>query len=190
MSLTTRATGLGAGLLATGAAGYLGLVTGRLTLDLGVGRRVRPLGPLEVEVAAPREVVFDVAAAPYAERRPRAMREKVDVLERAEGMVLALHRTPLDRGLTATTVETVTFDRPRAMGFRLLRGPVPHVTEAFDLEEIDAGTRLRYVGELGTDLWGLGARWGELVAGPWEATVAAAFDDIKAEAERRASGSS
>lgn len=33
---------------------------GALTLDLGVGRRVRPLGPLKVRIRAPREVVFDV----------------------------------------------------------------------------------------------------------------------------------
>jgi len=33
------------GAAAVGVVGYLGLVTGRLTLDLGVGRRTRALGP-------------------------------------------------------------------------------------------------------------------------------------------------
>lgn len=42
-------------------AGYLGLVSGALTVDLGVGRRTRPLGPLSIEVAAPRSVVYDVS---------------------------------------------------------------------------------------------------------------------------------
>jgi hypothetical protein len=68
-------------------------------------------------------------AAPYANRQTRAMREKVEILERAGQMVLAAHRTPVGSGLTAVTVETVTLDPPNRMGFRLLRGPVPHVIE-------------------------------------------------------------
>ncbi len=49
---------------AAGAVGgYLGLVTGALPVDLGVARRFRALGPLEMFIPAPREVVFDVVAA-------------------------------------------------------------------------------------------------------------------------------
>jgi hypothetical protein len=110
------------GAVVTGA--YIGVVTGRLTFDLGLGRRTRPLGPFHLDIAAPRETVFAVAAAPYADRQPRAMREKVEILERAGQMVLAAHRTPVGSGLTAVTVETVTLDPPKRMGFRLLRGPV------------------------------------------------------------------
>jgi hypothetical protein len=68
---------VGCAVLAGAAAtrGYIGGVTGRLTLDLGIGRRTRPLGPLDLDIAAPRETVYAVAAAPYAERQPRAMRE-------------------------------------------------------------------------------------------------------------------
>jgi hypothetical protein len=66
-----------AGAAATGA--YIGVVTGRLTLDLGLGRRTRPLGPLQLDIAAPRETVFAAAAAPYADRQPRAMRAKVEI---------------------------------------------------------------------------------------------------------------
>jgi hypothetical protein len=47
------------------AGGYVGLVTGACPLDLGIGRRVRPLGPQHLEVAAPREAVFDLIAEPY-----------------------------------------------------------------------------------------------------------------------------
>jgi len=91
-----------AGAVASGA--YIGVVTGRLTLDLGIGRRTRPLGPLHLDIAAPRETVFAAAAAaPYADRQPRAMREKVEILERAGQMVLAAHRTPVGSGLTAVT---------------------------------------------------------------------------------------
>src|SRR5215216_4723976 len=86
------ASALGAG--AT-AMGYVGLVTGACPLDLGVGRRVRPLGPQLVDMAAPREVVFDVIAEPYLGRAPRALADKLRVLERGSDMVLAAHFTPL-----------------------------------------------------------------------------------------------
>jgi hypothetical protein len=85
-----------AGAAATGA--YVGLVTGRLTLDLGIGRRTRPLGPFDLDIAAPRETVYAAAAAPYSDRQPRAMREKVEILERAGQMVLAAHRTAVGSG--------------------------------------------------------------------------------------------
>ena len=51
----TRRTAAAAVSAAGGAAGliYYLVVTGKLTLDTGWGRRVRPLGPFGVEVAAP-----------------------------------------------------------------------------------------------------------------------------------------
>ena len=71
---------------------------------------------------------------------------------------MAAHFTPLDGrlGLVAQTVETVRFTRPERVDFRLVRGPVPHVVEAFVLTEQGggAGTRLAYHGEIGVDLWG------------------------------------
>ncbi|MGH3496836.1 MAG: SRPBCC family protein [Nocardioidaceae bacterium] len=177
-----------AALVGTGAAGYVGLVTGRLSLDLGVGRRTRPLGPLVVDIAAPREVVYAAATAPYAERRPRAMAEKVQILERGDGMVLAAHRTPVGGGLVAVTVETVTFTPPERIDFRLVRGPVPYVAETFELEETASGTRLNYTGELGTDLGALGQRWGDVVGRSWVATVRRSLETIRAESERRSAG--
>jgi hypothetical protein len=48
------------------------------------------------------------------------------------------------------------------------------------------GTELEYRGELGTDLWRVGSWWGELVARPWERTVAESLSSIRTEAERRA----
>lgn len=182
--LTRRGAGLAAGIAGAGLC-YVLVVRGGLTLDLGLGRRARPLGPMRMSIAAPRETVFDVIAAPYLRRTPRAMRAKLDVLERGTDMVLAAHFTPLGR-LTVTTVETVRFERPERVAFRLLRGPVPHLVETFDLREADTGTELEYRGELGTDLWGLGRRWGDLVARPWERTVAQSLSAIQSEAERRA----
>lgn len=187
-------------LLALGVAGsaafaatcvgtYLGLVTGRLSLDLGVGRRTRPLGPITVDIAAPRELAYAVATAPYAERRPRALAEKVDILDRTGQMVLAAHHTalstPLGR-LSAVTVETVAFEPPERIRFRLVRGPVPLVTEAFDLQPTPTGTRLTYTGELGTDLGRVGERWGDLVTRSWLRTVEDSLAAIRAESERRA----
>ncbi len=185
-----RSTTLAAGAMAgcgAGAGVYLGLVTGALPVDLGVGRTTRPLGPLSVEVAAPRETVFDVIAAPYDVRAPRAMQAKVRVLERGSDLVLAAHYTPIRGSLRATTVETVHFSRPERVDFRLVRGPVPHVVETFWLTEQGEATLLRYEGELGTDLWGLGSRWGDIVAKRWQAVVEESFAAVILEAERRAS---
>ena len=108
-------------------AGYYLVVSGKVTVDTGWGRRVRPLGPFGVQIAAPAPVVFDVIAAPYLKRTPRAMAGKLRVLQRGADMVLAEHYTPVHHGrLTAVTLETATFDRPRTIGFRLVRGPVPY----------------------------------------------------------------
>ena len=170
---------------AVAAGGYVLLVRGALTLDLGVGRRLRPLGPLTRTIAAPPETVFDVVATPYLGRTPRAMQDKLEVWERGSDMALAAHFTPAGR-LTATTVETVRFERPHRVTFRLLRGPVPHVTETFELRAVPEGTEFVYAGELGTDLWGLGAWWGERVAQAWEGAVVQSLEAIQGEAERRA----
>jgi hypothetical protein len=172
-------------LLAGGATALLYdlLVRGALTLDLGIGRSTHPLGPVSWTIAAPRERVFDAIRAPYAARPPRALRGKLDVWERGSDLVLAAHRTPA-YGLTAVTVETVRFERPERISFRLVRGPVPHVSESFVLEPDGEGTRLTWEGELGTDLWGLGRWWGRRVAGVWEKTVRSSVEDVRAAVER------
>jgi hypothetical protein len=171
-------------------AGYVGLVTGACPLDLGIGRRARPLGPQFVEISAPPDVVFDVIAEPYLGRTPSALAGKLHVLERGSDMVLAAHFTPLGGrlGLVAQTVETVRFTRPERVDFRLVRGPVPHVVEAFVLAEQPngTGTRLAWEGEIAADLWRLGAWWSGLVAQRWDQTVAASLAAVKVEAERRA----
>lgn len=167
--------------------GYYLVVTGKLTIDTGWVRRVRPLGPFAVEIAAPVGTVFDVIAAPYLGRTPRAMSGKLHVLERGSDLVLAEHYTPVHQGrLTAATLETVAFDRPRRIAFRLVRGPVPHLTEEFALAECDGRTRLAYSGELGTDFGIAGTWWADRVAAAWEAAVRSSFAGIRVEAERRA----
>lgn len=163
---------------------YGAAIDGSLTLDTGIGRRVRPLGPVAWEFDAPREAVFDLIAVPYGERPPRALREKVQVWERGVDLVLAAHLTPVGRR-TVTTVETVRLDRPGRFDFRLVRGPVPHLSESFVLEEEDGRTRLTWSGELGTDFGSVGAWWADRVAAAWQRAVAHSLAAVNAEVERR-----
>lgn len=177
--------GVLAGPLVLSAGAYGLLVRGRLTLDLGWGRSFHPLGPLRVTIAAPRELVFEVMAAPYLGRAPRAVREKVEVLERAGEMVLAAHRTPVGR-FVAVTVETVRLSRPDRIDFRHVRGPVPHVVESFLLREAGGGTEVIYEGELGVDLWAAGRWWGGRLVPLWERIVGGSLEEVRAAAEARA----
>jgi Polyketide cyclase / dehydrase and lipid transport len=164
---------------------YRLVAQGALTLDLGIGRRLQPLGPLVRAISAPPEVVFDVIAGPYLERTPRALADKLNVWERGSDMVLAEHLTAVKCG-TTTTLETVRFRRPKRIDFRVVRGPVPHVLESFLLTPSNGGTELRWQGELGTDGWAIGQLWGGQVARAWTRAVSASLHDITAEAERRA----
>ncbi len=181
------ATALLSGYTLAGAAclAYRSLARGALTIDVGVGRRLQPLGPLVQAIRAPREVVFDVIAAPYLGRTSRALADKLHVWERGSDMVLAAHLTEVKCG-TTTTLETVRFERPGRVDFRLVRGPVPHLAESFVLTATETGTELLWEGELGTDLWLIGEWWGQTVARAWARAVAASFRELAAEAERRA----
>jgi hypothetical protein len=185
MLLTRKMLAAGGAAVATGGSLYALLVRGALTLDLRIGRSLQPLGPITVRIAAPRPVVFDVIAAPYVERSLHALEQKLRVLERGRDMVLAEHFTPVGP-LVATTLETVRFERPTSVHFRLARGPVPHVVERFELRELEGATELVYEGELGTDLWALGRLWGRRVARRWEDAVRSSLATVKAESERRA----
>jgi Polyketide cyclase / dehydrase and lipid transport len=163
---------------------YRLLVRGALTVDMGVGRSVQPLGPVSWHIAAPPETVFDLIAAPYLGRTPRALQHKLNVWVRGTDMVLAAHHTPV-RKMIATTLETVRFERPERIEFRLVRGPVPHLAESFDLRGEEGGTELTWEGELGTDFWAIGNWWGQQVARKWEAAVRQSFAAVAVEAERR-----
>lgn len=184
----SRAVPVLGAVLAGGVATLVGLMArGRLTLDLRWGRTRHDLGPLTTTVAAPRELVFEQISGPYLGRVPAQMRDRLEVVERGEDLVVATHRTPVGF-FTSETVEAVGFEPPARVRFRHLRGPVPHAVEEFVLDEVDDGvTAITYRGEIGLDLWGVGwlaARW---VTRPvWEEEVAAALDRIRQGAERRA----
>jgi hypothetical protein len=136
------------------------------------------------EIAADRETVFDVIASPYLEKTPRSMKDKLQVWERGTDMALAAHFTQVKCGVT-TTLETVRFERPERIHFRLVRGPVPHVRESFLLEDAERGSTLTWEGELGTDFGALGALWGKVVTRSWEAAVRSSMKAIITESERR-----
>jgi hypothetical protein len=159
---------------------------GRLTIDLGWGRTRHALGPIELMIDAPRAVVFDVVASPYLGRTPRELREQLEVLERGSDLVVAAHHTRLSL-LTSTTVESVRFEAPERISFRLLRGVAPSVTEEFTFEETDARTVMGYRGELAMDFWIFGRLAGRFLVKPtWEKVVRSHLGDVKAMAEERA----
>lgn len=158
--------------------------SGAITIDTGVGRRIRDLGPVTWEIAADRETVFDVIARPYLGKTPRSMRDHLHVWERGTDMVIAAHFTQVKCGVTST-VETVRFERPDRIHFRLVRGPVPHVKETFTLENTEHGSTLTWQGELGTDFGLVGALWGDVVARSWEKAVRSSMKAIISESERQ-----
>jgi hypothetical protein len=170
--------------LAGAATAYRLLARGALTLDLGIGRSVQPLGPVSWQIAASPEAVFDLIALPYLGRTPRALQRKLEVWVRSTDMVLAAHHTPVRKAIT-TTLETVRFERPVRVDFRLVRGPVPHLAESFLLRGEKGGTHLTWEGELGTDFWAIGRWWGQQVARKWEEAVQHSLVAVTAEAERR-----
>jgi hypothetical protein len=172
-------------LLLVGAGGlFLLMAMGRLTLDLGWGRSLHPLGPITMQIAAPRDLVFEIINAPYA---GRAGGSGIEVIAQGDHLVVAAHYTKV-HFYTARTVEVIEFDPPGRVGFRHLGGPVPHAEEQFVLSEAESGTQLEYGGEVGIDFFVLGRvaarRW---VRPQWEGTVREHLEDLKARAEQRAS---
>jgi hypothetical protein len=162
------------------------MARGRLTLDADLGRSFHPLGPLTLEIDAPREIVFEHLSAPYLGRTPRETAARLEVIERGSDMVVARHFSKV-AFYTSETVESVRFEAPERISFRHLRGPVPHAVEAFELVERNGGTELVYTGELGIDFWLLGKLTGRYWVTPtWLGIVRGHLDEVKTAAEARA----
>jgi hypothetical protein len=165
------------------AGGFFALAKGRLHVDLGWGRSLHRLGPLEMRIEAPRELVYEVLSAPYL---GRARSDTIELLARGESLVVASHLTKV-HFYTARTVEAVELEPPARMGFRHLTGPVPYAVEEFRLDERDGQTELHYDGEIGIDFFLLGRiagrRW---VVPQWRGAVAEHLTAVKARAEQRA----
>ncbi len=165
------------------AGSFLALAMGRLHLDLGWGRSRHELGPLDVRIEAPRELVYEVLSAPYL---GRARSDSVSVIAGSPSLVVAAHLTKV-HFYQARTVETIELDPPAAMRFHHLTGPVPEASEEFRLGADGASTELHYDGTIGIDFFFLGRiagrRW---VAPQWNRAVAEHLDEVKRIAEERA----
>jgi hypothetical protein len=165
------------------AGGFLALAMGRLHLDLGWGRSLHRLGPIQLRIDAPRELVYEILSAPYV---GRARNDSIDVLARGESLVVASHLTKV-HFYESRTVEVIDLEPPTRMGFRHLTGPVPHAVEEFKLEPEGEATELYYDGELGIDFFLLGRiaarRW---VIPQWHRAVGEHLEAVKAGAEQRA----
>jgi hypothetical protein len=175
---------LGALLIGTIAGGFLLLAMGRLHLDLGWGRSIHKLGPIDIRIDAPRDVVFELISAPYLVRAPG--RAGIEVLAAGADIAVAVHHTKV-HFYEARTVEVIEFEAPSRVAFRHLTGPVPHAIEEFTLEEAEGDAGLRYGGEVGIDYWFLGRlaarHW---VRPQWERAVREHLEDLKRRAEERA----
>jgi hypothetical protein len=179
------AVGVLAALLIGGAAGaFLLLAMGRLHLDLGWGRSLHELGPIEIRIVAPRDLVFEMISEPYLGRTPG--NSGIEVLARGEDLAVAIHHTKVHFYM-ARTVEVIKFEAPARVGFRHLGGPVPHAVEQFALEESEGITKLRYGGEVGIDFFFLGRIAGRYWVKPqWDRVVREHLEDLKHRAEERA----
>jgi hypothetical protein len=172
---------LGALLIGGIAGGFLLLAMGRLNLDLGWGRSLHQLGPIEVRIAAPRDLVFAMLSEPYLGHTPRD--SGIEVLARGDDIAVATHHTRV-HFYDSRTVEVITFEAPARVGFRHLAGPVPHALEQFALEEPNGVTELRYGGEVGIDFFFLGRIAGRFWVRPqWERAVREHLEDLKQRAE-------
>lgn len=176
---------LGALLIVLTTGSFLLLAMGRLHLDLGWGRSFHELGPIEIRIDAPPELVYEMLSEPYLGRTPGG--SGIEVLTRGEDLVVAAHATKV-HFYTARTVEAIKFERPSRLGFRHLSGPVPHAVEEFVLTEVDGSTELRYGGEVGIEFFLLGRIAGRRWVRPqWERAVREHLEEVKQRAERRAS---
>jgi len=94
------------------------------------------LAEQQIEVHAPRELCFEVVAAAGTRVERRSDVEWVVEFVSDEG------------SSAVRTVELLTLERPHAIHYEWLEGPLDEVRETIFFDELDpATTRLRYVGE-------------------------------------------
>jgi hypothetical protein len=104
-------------LVAVIASLYPGTVTGALVIDTGWGRRLQPLGPISVDIAADRKSVYGLLIQPYFGGATHALADKVQVVERGSNVVLAAHRTPSAAGWSLSRWKRYGSHRPNASTF-------------------------------------------------------------------------
>lgn len=137
------------------------------------------LSDLEIEICAPRELCFEVVASAGRVLAKRTETEWVVefVTER--------------EGAPVRTVELLVLDRPQAIRYSWLEGPLKDVTETIFFDEIDATrTRLRYEGRFSIGRGPLGALIGRMKIKPiFDRLVREHLLQAKVVSERRAARS-
>ncbi len=131
-----------------------------------------------VIVDAPRELCFEVVAA--AGRR---------VEKRSETEWVVEFTTPAGNR-EFRTVELLTLDRPRAIHYRWLQGPLPEVRETIEFVALDDRTRLSYTGTFSFGRGPVGWAIGFLRVKPlYDRLVIEHLNQAKEVAEKRAARS-
>lgn len=107
------------------------------------------LRPLVVEIAAPRALVFEMAAS-VTGSLPGSPPHIAELLERDGDVLLVRYRMPALLG-QVTMVERVRLYPPDRIEFEVVEGPIDHVRELLAFEPLDAyRTRVTYGGSIGS----------------------------------------
>ncbi len=123
------------------------------------------LRPISTEIAAPRALVFEMAAAVNGSL-PGAPPHTGELLKREGNELIVRYRTPAM--VTALVMdERVRLEPPERIEYEVLDGPLDHVHERLDFEALDGGhTRVTYTGEVGSSRRIIGEPIARFVAVP------------------------
>ncbi len=143
-----------------------------------------PIHPVRIDINAPRELVFEMAAAvggSLPDGPPHASE-----LIRRDGNVLVVRFSAPAPFRFFGFLEEVTLRAPMRIDYRVLEGPLDHVVEWLDLDEVGGVTTVTYAGEVGHRI-PLVARFIAVPAYRWY--MRRTLSALKAAAERRAARS-
>ncbi len=150
------------------------------------------VGPIELDVAAPAELVYQMLAAiGQGAQRPD---DRAEILERnGDALVAAFWtraRLPLGLSRVVRTLESVAFSPPNRIDYEHLDGPVRGLRESITVEPLDAHRcHLVYLGYY-TPRGVSGSALFRLLSRPAvEGAVRAHFADFRLRAEARAARS-
>jgi hypothetical protein len=124
-----------------------------------------------------------VISGPYLGKTPRALGDKLEVLERGSDLVLA-HFTDVGWGLTAPPWRPFASSAPSGSRSAWSVGRCRTCSRRSSFAMSATGPTSSTAAS--SDLWALGKWWGARVARRWEETVAASVQAVRVEAERRA----
>ena len=151
--------------------------------------RLVDLRPLAVEIAAPRELVFEIASAVDA-KLPNGPSHQASLVERNGEVMVVRYRLAGRRG-PVELLERVTLTPPQRIDYERISGPLDHVSEWLTFEE--QGRRLtvvRYGGQVGRRLPLLGPLIVRMLAVPaYERLMYRSLRSLKETAEARVSRS-